>query len=219
VVTASPLRVAASYEIVRKSSGCGPGALLFDSERHEPSPEGGSKMRIQIGSVAAVLAMALLAGPTRAAAEDDDMDDDALGRAMGDAKVSLEKALSASAREGKPISAKYEVENGKLQLSVYTMKGDKFSEVIVDHSTGKVAKAEPITSGDDLAAATVQKQAMAKAKRSLEAATADAAKRKPGYRAASVTPRLEEGRPVATVILLKGDDDWKTVVVSLESPR
>jgi len=59
---------------------------------------------------------------------------------MKDAKVSLERGIAASKAKGTPISAKYEVENGKLQLSVYTAKGDAFSEVIVDHKTGKVAR-------------------------------------------------------------------------------
>ena len=36
------------------------------------------------------------------------------------------------------------------------MKGGKFSEVIVDHDTGKVAKTEAITGGEDLAAAKEQ---------------------------------------------------------------
>ena len=71
-----------------------------------------------------------------------------LAKALRSAKISLQRGLTASAKEGKPISAKYEVEHGMLQLSVYTMKGDKFSEVIVDHKTGKVAKAEPITGGE-----------------------------------------------------------------------
>src|SRR5262245_64677977 len=65
-----------------------------------------------------------------------------LAKALNDAKISLQRGLTASAKEGKPISGKYEVEDGKLQLSVYTMKGDKFSEVIVDHKTGKVSKTE-----------------------------------------------------------------------------
>ena len=82
-------------------------------------------------------------------------------------KTSLEKGLSASETQGKPISGKFEVEDGKLQLSVYTMKGDKFSEVIVDHKTGKVAKTEAITGGDDLTAAKAQSEAMAKTKLSL----------------------------------------------------
>jgi len=68
---------------------------------------------------------------------------------LKEAKISLQRGVTASAKEGKPISAKYEVEDGKLQLSVYTMKGATFSEVIVDHKTGKVAKAEPITKADD----------------------------------------------------------------------
>lgn len=95
--------------------------------------------------------------------------------AIASAKVSLERGLMASAR-GKPISAKFEVEDGKLQLSAYTTKGREFSEVIVDHETGKVAKTEPITGGDDLAAAQEQSEAMAKAKLSLAAATKKALK-------------------------------------------
>ena len=138
-----------------------------------------------------------------------------LAKALKDAKVPLERGLSASAKEGKPISAKYEVEDGKLQLSVYTMKGDKFSEVIVDHKTGKVAKTEPITSGDDLAAAEAQREAMAKAKRSLDAAASAAAKENKGFRVVSVMPALKDGHPVADVTLVKGEE-WKTVSEKLE---
>src|SRR5882724_12912677 len=109
----------------------------------------------------------LLAMPTVWAQKDEAKEHAELAKAMKDAKVSLQKGLSASARDGKPISAKYEVEDGKLQLSVYTMKGDTFAEVIVDHKTGKIAKAEPITKGDDLSHAKEQSQAMTKAKRTL----------------------------------------------------
>ncbi len=133
-----------------------------------------------------------------------------LAKALKGAKVSLAKGLSASEREGKPISGKFEVEHGLLQLSVYTMKGEKFSEVIVDHKTGKVAKVEPITSGDDLTAAKAQAEAMAKAKRSLQAAVNEAAKANKGYRLVSVFPALKEGHPVAAVTLAKGGA-FKTV--------
>src|SRR5438046_5251576 len=85
-----------------------------------------------------------------------------LAKALSAAKVSLQTGLSASATAGTPISAKYEVESGKLQLSVYTKEGAGFSEVVVDHTTGKVAKTEAITSGDDLMAAKAQRGAMAK---------------------------------------------------------
>ena len=49
------------------------------------------------------------------------------------------KGLMASERAGQPISGTFEGEHGKLQLAVYTMKGEQFSEVIVDLTTGRVA--------------------------------------------------------------------------------
>ena len=138
-----------------------------------------------------------------------------LAKGMKDAKISLQRGLTASAKEGKPISAKYEMEEGKLQLSVYTMKGDNFSEVIVDHKSGKVAKAEPITHDNDLAAAKAQSEAMAKAKRSLDTAASEAVKENKGYRAVSVMPSLKDGHPVADVTLIKGTE-WKTVSEKLD---
>jgi hypothetical protein len=138
-----------------------------------------------------------------------------LEKALKDAKVPLQQGLTASAKEGKPISAKYEVEDGKLQLSVYTMKGENFSEVIVDHKTGKIAKAEPITQGDDLTHAKEQGAAMAKAKRSLGAAASEAVKENKGYRVVSVFPTMKDDHPVADVTLVKGND-WKTVSEKLD---
>jgi len=149
------------------------------------------------------------------AQKSDDAEHAELAKTLRDAKISLQRGLTASTKEGKPISAKYEVEHGKLQLSVYTMKGEKFSEVIVDHKTGKVAKAEPITSGDDLTAAKAQSEAMAKAKRSLDAAASEAVKENKGYRVVSVMPALKDGHPVADVSLVKGTE-WKTVSEKLD---
>jgi len=37
---------------------------------------------------------------------------------LSEATVSLDEALKASEREGRPLSAKYEIENGAFQLSV-----------------------------------------------------------------------------------------------------
>jgi len=87
--------------------------------------------------------------------------------------------------------------------------------VIVDHKTGKVAKAEPITSGDDLTAAKGQSEAMAKAKRSLDAAASEAVKENKGYRAVSAIPALKDGHPVTDVTLVKGTE-WKTVSEKLD---
>ena len=162
------------------------------------------------------LVASFFAVPTGWAQNYGDKEHAELAKGMKDAKISLQRGLTAaSAKEGKPISAKYEMEEGKLQLSVYTMKGDSFSEVIVDHKSGKVAKAEPITHGDDLTAAKAQSEAMAKAKRSLDTAASEAVKENKGYRAVSVMPSLKDGHPVADVTLIKGTE-WKTVSEKLD---
>jgi len=129
-----------------------------------------------------------------------------LASQMKHVKVTLEQGLTASSSKGKPISGKFELEDGKLQLSVYTAKGSDYSEVIVDHRTGKVAKAEPITSGDDLTAAKAQAEVMAAAKTPLKAAVQKAVKENKGYRAVSVTPSMKDGHPSAEVTLLKGSE-------------
>jgi hypothetical protein len=128
----------------------------------------------------------------------------ALAKALPSASVSLDRGLRASEREGKPISGKFEVEEGALQLSVYTVKGDKFSEVIVDHKAGTIKKAEAITEADDLKDAREQSAAMAKAKIPLDKAVGDAVKANAGYRAASAMPSLRDGHPVAEITLMKG---------------
>jgi hypothetical protein len=144
-----------------------------------------------------------------------DKDHAELAKAVAGAKVSLEQGLTASTNTGKPISAKFEIEDGKLQLSVYTAKGDAFSEVVVDRNTGKAAKTEAITSGEDLSAAKTQNEAMAKAKQSLHTTLAKVLKANPGFRAMSVFPALKDGHPVAEITLTKGDD-WKTVSETLD---
>jgi hypothetical protein len=107
-----------------------------------------------------------------AAAVGPDQEQAELANALSDAKVSLQQGFTAGEREGQPISGKFEVEDGKLQLSVYTAKDGKFFEVIVDHMSGAVAKVEPITEGEDLAHAKSQKAAMDQAKVKLaDAAT------------------------------------------------
>ena len=145
----------------------------------------------------------------------DDKEHAELAKALKGVKITLEKGLSASESQGKPISGKFEVEDGKLQLSVYTMKGDKFSEVIVDHKTGKVAKTEAITGGGDLTAAKAQSGAMAKAKVSLRSATEKAVKANNGFRAVSVTPSLKDGHPVAEITLVKAEE-FKTASEELD---
>lgn len=167
-------------------------------------------MKRGMAIVAAVTLGWLVGSQPSWAQQQSDQEHKELAEALKAVKVSLQKGLLASTKSGTPISAKFEVEEGKLQLSVYTMKGDKFSEVVVDHRTGKVAKAEPITKGDDLTAAKAQSEAMAKAKRSLGAAVSEAVKENKGFRAVSVMPAMKDGHPVADVTLVK-DAERKTV--------
>src|SRR5437870_13489996 len=163
----------------------------------------------------ALLVVWVIAVPQGWAQKYDDPEHAERAKALKDVTFPLQKGLSASTREGRPISAKYEVDHDKLQLSVYTMKGATFSEVIVDHATGKVAKVDPLTSSEDLTAAKAQSVAMAKAKRSLEAAASEAVKENTGYRVVSVMPALKDGHPVADVTLVR-DSEWKTVSEKLD---
>jgi hypothetical protein len=149
------------------------------------------------------------------AGDDENEGREALIKTLGAAKIGLQQGLAASAQEGQPISAKFEVDDGKLQLSVYTSKDSKFSEVLVDYVNGKVTKAEPITEGDDLAAAKSQSAALATAKTSLKEAVDKAAAQSASARVVSAVPSLKDGHPVASIVLLDGEQ-FKTVQQPLD---
>jgi uncharacterized membrane protein YkoI len=171
-------------------------------------------------AAATVLGLAAVAGFADrdfifASDDDDDEGQEALAKKLGDAKINLQQGLAASEQQGQPISAKFEVDEGKLQLSVYTAKDGKFFEALVNHVTGKVLKIEPITEGDDLAAAKSQSTAMAKAKTSLKDAVDKAMAQSANARAVSVVPSLKDGRPVVSVGLLDGEQ-FKTVQQPLD---
>ena len=98
-----------------------------------------NRRKIVIGAIigSAVLgfaALAGLAGHYAISRDDDDEDDEdgrgAVARGLRFAKVSLQRGLTASEPEGQPISAKFEVDRGNFQLSVYTSKDGRFSEVL-----------------------------------------------------------------------------------------
>jgi hypothetical protein len=150
-----------------------------------------------------------------AVAADEAQEHAELAKALSGAKVTLHSGLQTSASQGKPISGKFEVEGGKLQLSVYTMKADGFSEVVIDPVSGKVDKAETITDKEDLEHATAQKAAMDKAKITLLAAADKALKSTSGYRAVSIFPQVKADRPVAEVTLVRGKA-FKTVTEPLD---
>jgi hypothetical protein len=139
----------------------------------------------------------------------------ALAAAFEGATATLQSGLKASEGAGTPISAKFEIENGKLQLSVYTMKGADFFEVVADPNTGAIAKTEKITDADDLKEAVAQKAAMAKATLALLIATEAAEKANTGYRAVSIIPRLQDGHTIAEVALVQ-DMFFKKVTQKLD---
>lgn len=159
-------------------------------------------------SIAAMVLAGILAitAVPSLAEENESSSSAAVAKVLPEAKLSLEQGLKASAKSGKPISGKYEIEDGALQLSVYTAKGDEFTEVIVDHKSGTIKKAEKITDNDDLKDAKEQGDAMAKAKVPLAQAVGKAVKANGGYRAVKVVPMLKGGKPVADVTLMKGAD-------------
>lgn len=157
--------------------------------------------------VAAILATALVAAPARA---EEHQDPARLATALKSVPMALQDGIKASTAKGRPISAKYELEDDALQLSVYTAGSGKFYEVIVDHKSGKVAKTEEITKGDDLKEAKEQMAAMAKAQTSLADAADKAVKANPGFRAVSVEPEVKGGHTVVKVLLLYGTT-FKTV--------
>jgi len=128
----------------------------------------------------------------------------ALAGALKNVSATLQGGLKASEAQGTPISAKFEIEDGKLQLSVYTMKGDSFTEVVADPNTGAIKEAETIKDADDLKEATEQKAAMAKAKVPLLTAAETAINANAGFRAVSIYPKLQSGNPMAEVTLLQG---------------
>jgi len=160
-----------------------------------------------------VLAVALWAFPASAAMTDKEKAE--LAPVVANAKVTLEEGLKTSKKNGKPVSAKFEIENGKPQLSIYTVRDAiKYFEVIVDHNTGEIVKAEPITGGDDLTAAKKQSDGLVRATRELREAVREAKRDNPGYLAVSVWSDMKDSHSIATVTLVK-DNDWKTVVNDL----
>jgi hypothetical protein len=173
---------------------------------------GGTVMQRLRSTLFVVLALCVIAPLDRATAEEDDPA--ALAKAMSGAKVTLEAALKASEREGKPISAKFEIEDGKLQLSVYAARDKDFVEVVLDPATAATIKSEKIT-GDDLKDANIQSGSLATATQSLQSATDATVKANAGFRAVSAVPDLRNGRSVAVVTLLQGTS-FKTVTMPLD---
>jgi hypothetical protein len=148
-----------------------------------------------------VLMVALSVATARA---EQDADPTELATALMHAPMTLQDGVRASEARGLPISGKYELEDGVLQLSVYTTDGKTFYEVIVDHTSGAVAKSDELSKPGDIRAAQDQVVAMAVAKTSLAALVDRAVQANAGFRAVGVTPTLKAGRLLANVTLVRG---------------
>lgn len=165
--------------------------------------------------VATAVAVMALAGTARAEAYKIE-DPAVMAKAMAAATVKLDQGIKATAAQGTPISAKYELdEKGALQLSVYTAKGADFLEVVVDNKTGVAKTGEKITDANDLKAAKDQSTTMGKAKMTLEQAAAKASADNAGYTVMSAIPAMQGTSPVAEVELMKGTD-VKAVSIKLD---
>ncbi len=172
------------------------------------------KKGLVIGAVA--LGVLAFIGTVAQADEDYDKTLPAVAKALTGAKLTLDQGIAAAAKEGKPISAQYEIDEDthKFQLSVFVSHGDELLEVIVDHNTGATQDSENVT-GDDIKDAKSQRRAMTKATMSLADAVAGAAKANDGYHAVQVVPALHGSSPVATIKLIK-ESDVKTVTQKLD---
>ena len=156
-----------------------------------------------------VLAAAMFLGFSGLAwAQDQDEEPDPviLRIAIADAATTLQKGLAAGERQGKPISAKFEMPDGDLQVSVYTATASGFAKVVLNPKTGAVISAAPITDPDDLAHAKAQAAAMEGVTASLLAVTENAVRDNAGSRAVSVVPAIRGSQPVALVTLQRAKD-------------
>jgi hypothetical protein len=138
-------------------------------------------------------------------ADDDDYDATKLIRLFDAENMPLDQALRSSERVGQPISAKYDVNEGAVQLSVTIQGGQGFADVIFDPKSTSITKTQPITDEEDLSQAQAHAKAMTKANASLVKPIEEALKANSGYYAVRVVPVLAAGVfPVAMVTLIKG---------------
>ncbi len=168
-----------------------------------------------MNGIAAWGLVALTLVGSSAALADDASDKAAVAKQIGAAKITLQQGLTAGEAQGQVISGKFEIDEGKFQLSMYTAKGTALQEVVVDYTTGKIAKAEPLSEAEDIAAGKKQVAVMAKATTTLKDAVDKAEKQTPGYRAVSVEPKSKANHAVAMVTLVKGAQ-FKSVSEPLE---
>jgi hypothetical protein len=203
-------------QVKHRSSAGGTGRRMpvIGVMEYKPRVEIGGRMRARAGIIRGAVVAALVFTSRTTLCQEAEKNDSALATALRAKHIGLATAITSAASKGKPISAKYEYEDGKLQLSVYTLKDQQFYEVIVNHHTAKIAKTEKITAGDDLKAAQDQSAALATVYASLGSAVRKAVRKNRDYEAVSATPALQSARALVTIRLRKGKE-FKTVTEPL----
>ena len=78
--------------------------------------------KLRLSSVIAMSLIGLCASITYAD-EDESKNLGAVAKMMPTTKVTLQQGLTAAEQKGRPISGKFEVDEGQFQLSVYTSQG------------------------------------------------------------------------------------------------
>jgi hypothetical protein len=136
-----------------------------------------------------------------------------LARVLPNTKLSLPTALKTSERMGTPLSARIEVQDNDLVISVYTAKNDDFSEVVFSARSGSILKVQPVD-GLKRAAAKGETASLIGATVPLHEAVHRAERANPGYWAIRVIPGVVENRPVAIVMLTK-NNAFRTVAEDL----
>jgi hypothetical protein len=146
-------------------------------------------------------------------AEEQDMA--ALAAGMKDVPATMEQGLASAAKSGRPVSAKFEMDDGEVAFSIYVERSDGFRELLMNPRSGAAAGATIISEGGDLKDARAQSAAMAKAKATLLVAAQNAVAGNAGARVISVYPELQNGQAVAIVTLLR-DDKFTKVTEKLD---
>jgi hypothetical protein len=130
----------------------------------------------------------------------------ALAAGMKDVLATMEQGLTSASKSGRPISAKFEMDDGEVAFSIYVERSDGFREIVINPQSGNAAGATILTEADDLKSAQAQAAAMATATMTLLVATQNAVAKNPGARVVSVYPELQNGQAIAAVTLLRGEN-------------
>jgi hypothetical protein len=146
-------------------------------------------------------------------AEEQDMA--ALAVGMKEVPATMEQGLASAAKSGRPISAKFEMDDSEVAFSIYVERSDGFRELLMNPRSGAAAGATIISEDGDLKDARTQSVAMAKARATLLVAVQNAVAGNAGSRVISVYPELQNGLAVAIVTLLR-DDKFTKVTEKLD---